>query len=201
MKTIETGNRLNKKYIISECISFFKQNQDGTILLPTESTYGLICRWDSEAAKIKIRQLKKRFKNTTFQLYAVDTEMVIKAGYRLSKGARKLADSIPPGNLTIVDTIEDEKIAFKITNNEIMEPLIDEMDTPLAVTSTGKPTRTLNDALAQFIGKPDLAIDAGVIVKNDSVSTVLELNGTKCKLLRPGVVSENQIKEALTSGS
>lgn len=196
MKILDQFSNLNERFLIAECVDILTKNEGMSILMPTETIYGLVCKWDDEEAKLKIQKLKKRFKSTTFQMYVAEIEMVVQAGFKLSKLARKIASRLCPAPLTIVDKNEDfGTIAFKIPDHTLMSNLVDEFDAPIAITSAGN-SLTMQEGLDSLLGEPDIAVDMGPLDRNATPSTVVQISDPNFKILRPGGVSEASIKEA-----
>jgi len=85
----ETLN-LNNDYseLVAQCVQLLKQ--PGTVLLlPTETVYGLVCRWTDENARKRIYSLKGRDENKPFQMMLSTTEQLKAIDVALFSSAQK----------------------------------------------------------------------------------------------------------------
>ncbi|MDD3119344.1 MAG: Sua5/YciO/YrdC/YwlC family protein, partial [Victivallales bacterium] len=60
-------------------------------LVPTETVYGLVCRWDDRTAVERIYQLKDRSESKPLALFVATPEQLATLGIALPENARKLA--------------------------------------------------------------------------------------------------------------
>ena len=81
----------------------------GTVLLvPTETVYGLVARWDDKNATEEIYRLKGREKNKPLALFVRSADDIVKAGGVVDSRAEKLINSLSVSlelSLTRVDAI------------------------------------------------------------------------------------------------
>ena len=66
MKTLSQDN----PQTLREAVETLRRG--GVIALPTETVYGLVCRWDDAAARERIYALKRRPSNKLLQMLAAD---------------------------------------------------------------------------------------------------------------------------------
>jgi L-threonylcarbamoyladenylate synthase len=171
------------------------------VLIPTETVYGLACRWDDARALERIREMKGRGDSKPFQMLADSVEMAVKSGARLDEGRETLVKSLTPGPITfVVDAADDGKtsIGFRIPDHGFALALIKELGAPLAATSANpsgrQPAATVEDALSPALSPaPDAAVDAGRI--EGDASTVADIRGDSVEILRGGPVSKREIEE------
>jgi len=185
---------------LTKCRSLL--NSSGKILLlPTETVYGLICRWDDAAARERIFRLKQREEQKALQMLAANLAMVRQADAIITPAAEKLVKAFCPGPLTMIIPGSDQTVGFRIPAGPFILKLLEEYAQPLAATSanlSGRPPAVkFNDALQDLAGKPDLGIDAGAVGTQATASTVVDLTEEKFRILRAGPISENQINQIL----
>jgi L-threonylcarbamoyladenylate synthase len=188
--------------IVTSCLAALKK--PGTVLLvPTETVYGLICRWDDKAGIDKIYELKGRERGKPLAMFADSVGMLHRSGIKLCSGAVKLTSTYCPGPITIVSPgPKDETVGFRIPDYPFILQLIRKAGFPFASTSanrSGEPNvLTVDEALAQLDGDPDIVIDGGAIPANSQASTVVYIaSDNDMKILREGPISEEEILKTL----
>ena len=70
-KTVDTITA-DMTEILTTCRAIL--DADGVVLLPTETVYGLVCRWDRPAAREKIYQLKLRETSKLLAMFAASAD-------------------------------------------------------------------------------------------------------------------------------
>lgn len=170
------------------------------ILLPTDTIYGLSCRWDSERARLRIQAIKGPGRIGLFVALVSGMEMALE--YAESPGSRGLEILTEqwPGPVTAVlrarpgRTPEfcrgpDGTVAFRWPRSAFLQDLVLDLGVPLVSTSanrTGEPNVTdPAEAWDLFGGAIDLYVDAGRL--SGPPSTLIDLTGPKPHLLRFGV--------------
>jgi len=190
--------------IIDCCLEVL--NRPGSVLLvPTETVYGLVCRWDDKEAVERIYELKGREKAKPLALFADSVDTLKKFDLYLNKNAEKLASKLCPGALTIVvPTPTGDTLGFRIPDHPFILELLKRLGYPLASTSanrSGEPNAlNVDAALAMLDGEPDVVINGGAIPPDRQASTVVMALDDSLKILRQGPVSENQLYSAIKSG-
>lgn len=176
----------------------------GVIALPTETVYGLLTRWDSEAGRERIYQLKHRPATKRLQMLAPNLDAAIQAGVQDTPQIRSLSERFWPGPLTLVvkNATQDDSIGIRIPDHPFVRRLLEECGCVCAATSanrSGTPAAiNIQDALSGLDGEPDMAIDGGVItVTGGKASTVISLLSDTPVVIREGVISLHQIAEVL----
>ena len=182
--------------ILKEIINVL--DNDGLIIFPTDTVYGLACNAFSDKA------LKKLFisKNRSFDKpinVLVDSISKIDLVADINNNIEKaLIDKYFPGNLTIIFnkktnisnilTANKKTIGVRIPDNKIALQILSAYPKPLAVTSanlSGNNTGTeIKDFLDDFKDKVDIIIDGGK--SNDLPSTIVRVEGKKINILRQG---------------
>ena len=168
--------------------------QPGAVaLVPTETVYGLICRASDQDAIEKIKHLKHRDQAKFFGWFIRDCAFPEKYGLVFSDTAKRLAEKHFPGALTlIVSKTDGSTQAVRIADHPLIQNLQELMDEPLVQTSanaSGMPDAlSLEQALLQLDGEPDIACDGGGLPVGASGSTVVDAVKNPPIILRQGKV-------------
>ena len=187
--------------IINSCIETLKR-PGSVLLVPTETVYGLVCRWDDKAAVERIYELKGREKAKPLALFADSVDTLKKFNLYLNENAEKLARKLCPGALTVV--VPDQSgntLGFRIPDHPFILEFLQKTGYPLASTSanrSGEPNALNTEAaVAMLEGEPDIVIDGGTIPSDRQASTVVMALDDKLKILRQGPISEAQLNSAI----
>ncbi|MCB9462930.1 MAG: threonylcarbamoyl-AMP synthase [Candidatus Eisenbacteria bacterium] len=172
---------------------------EGVIVLPTDTIYGLSCRWDSSAARDRLHQLKGGQRVAFFVSLVSDREMAYRYAVTPSDECRELLDVAWPGPVTAIfraregavpDFVgSDGTIAFRFPNSPFLQELVRGVGVPVISTSanrTGEPhAESAEDAWSVFGEDVDLYVDGGP--QEALPSTLVDVSGDKPKLLRVGI--------------
>lgn len=192
MKVINSNPALTETFIVSETVRRL-QEEGNVLMLPVAGVYALVCRWNDKAAKDKIYKLKK---SRTFQVFFWDVQDMPNSGLTFSREARKLAMTLCPALLTIIDS-EGAGVAFAIPpEGSFFQKIVEETGTPLAVISIGKDA-VEPGSVSKLYGQPDYIVDKGTLSNEQKAATIVEIAGKSIKIIREGVVSEDTIRKAL----
>ncbi len=191
----------NAAELVAATLNIFKA-PGAVALLPTETVYGLFCRWEDQAAIQRIYEMKGRHQNKPLAMFAASVNMVERAGVVVKSTARQLIDAFCPGPLTLVIPGTDNgTVGFRIPDHPFMLKLLKHGGFPLASTSANRSgaanALTVEEALAELHTSPDLAIDAGIIPLGNLASTVVKVDNNGFIILRPGPITESEIALAL----
>ena len=173
------------------------------LLVPTETVYGLVCAWDDPAARARIYELKHRAENKPFAAFVPDPDSLPEE-LMLPEAARKLAEMFCPGPVTlVVPDRAGSTFGFRIPDHPFILQLLKKYGGALASTSANlsgqPPARNVEDALRSIDGEPALAVDGGPLPPDSPASTVIRVfSDSSWKILRPGPVTEEQIRRALS---
>lgn len=182
----------------------------GLVAIPTETVYGLAANAFDEKAVADIFKAKGRPQDNPLIVHISDYDMLQIVAKDVPKKALELAQKFWPGPLTMVLPRKDEvppsvsagldTVAVRMPSNEVARELIKKSGLPLAAPSanlSGSPSPTTADhVLSDLDGK----IDAVVVSKKCDVgveSTVVTLCTNPPRLLRPGGVTVEQLREVL----
>ncbi len=200
MKVLKSQSSANLSDIIGQCSAMLSA-KGSVILLPTETVYGFMCRWNDSQAREKIFQMKKRSTDKPFQMLAMSVSQAQKEGLLFEGEARTIAEKFFPGPMTmVIKNRNGGTTGLRIPDHPLTLELIKKIACPLAATSaniSGEPAAlTLEDALKNLEILPDLAVDGGKI-ESGLASTVVDATANPFKILRQGPISEEEIKKAL----
>lgn len=183
--------------------------QDGIIVFPTETVYGIGGNALSENVIKKIYRIKQRPYGKALNILVKDKEEIEKYAYISNKIEEKIIDNFMPGPITIILkkkksnipdllTANNDTIGIRIPDNNIVKRILEECNLPLAAPSaniSGKPSSIrLSDIKRDFESKVEAFIDGGVCKKKVS-STIVKVVDEKLVILREGAVKENEIRD------
>lgn len=161
----------------------------GVILFPTDTVYGIGCRFDRPAAIERIRNIKK---TTQFLPILVSD---INQAHRLAfmnNAAVHLANKYWPGGLTIVMTskVKDEKIGVRMPDSALIKNIIEKLNSPIVGTSANfhnqKAVYRYQDLDPKLIKLVDYVIKGECDKKVES--TVVDATVSPTKILREGTI-------------
>lgn len=182
---------------------------DGVILTPTDTVYGLICKPTSEIAIHKIFAMKNRPVNRHLPIICSDQNQVqTMLPVIWTQAAQKLADNYWPGAMTIacgVNTNNDlawldgrVEVGIRVPNHTYIQKLAEKMG-PLLMTSANKhgedTPHTIDGALGSLAIAPELAVDGGLL--SGEPSTLVNVNLPKPEVERIGSISKTEIERLL----
>ncbi len=173
------------------------------VAFPTDTVYGIGCRAGDPAALERLFVAKRRPADRAIPLLIGSLSDAATRGFTVDERATALAARFWPGGLTLVlPGVEGEASqAFRIPDHPVAQALVAAAG-PLAVTSanrSGEPeTLDADDVAIAFADadEPIATIDGGR-VPGGIASTVLDLTGTRPRLLREGPVSGAEIESTV----
>ncbi len=201
MKNLSLNKSADESRIVDECAEALNR-RGSVLLLPTETVYGFMCRYDDSDARDRILGMKKRSADKPFQMLASSIGQAEKEGLIFDGEAKILAEKFFPGPLTlVVKNSNGGTTGLRIPNHPFMLKLIEEIGSPLAATSaniSGEPAAlTVEDALKNLESFPDIAVDSGRI-EAGAASTVVDASSSPFKILRAGPLGEEEIRKAIS---
>lgn len=187
---------------VETAAEILRTNPGSVLLVPTETVYGLVCRWDDPVGRARIYELKHRSENKPFAAFIPSVEALPDEAV-LPDAARKLAAAFCPGPITLV--VPDRSgttFGFRIPDHPFIRELLHVFGGPLASTSANlsgsEPARNVADALRSIDGEPELAVDGGALLPDSPASTVVRVFAdSSWKILRDGPVTEERIRKIL----
>lgn len=181
----------------------------GLVAFPTETVYGLGANALNPLAVAKIFELKKRPSFDPLIVHIASIDDLNTLTENDDRNVIRLAEKFWPGPLTIVlpksklvpDIVTSglDTVGIRMPDNEIALKLIRAANCPIAAPSANK-FGNLSPVSAEHVKKQlpnvDYILDGG----NTSIgieSTIVSIEGNVCTLLRPGVITIADIKNAL----
>lgn len=180
------------------------------VAFPTETVYGLGGDARNEAVIRQIFAAKKRPFNHPFIVH-LGTEAEISQWARtISPAAMKLAKAFWPGPLTLIlakqpqvsslMTAGKDTVGLRIPHHPIAQALLKEFGRGIAAPSANQFTHispTTAEAVREELGeRVDLVLDGGQCAIGLE-STVVDMSGDQPRVLRPGMISTQEIAKAL----
>ena len=178
--------------------------------IPTETVYGLGANGLDENAVRKIFAAKGRPVDNPLILHIARPEQLSDLCQDIPEQAWRLAERFWPGPLTMVlpvrphipkvTTANLDTLAVRCPKTEATRRLIALAGVPIAAPSanlSGKPsTTTAQHVLKDMDGRIAAILDGGACQVGVE-STIVDLTGEKPRLLRPGGISPEELKEIL----
>ena len=186
------------------------------VAYPTETVYGLgsLARPEPVAA---LARLKGRQPGKPFLLLVSNREMVEAHGLAFNHAADALAKAFWPGPLTLVlpggsgrlpDLLRGPEggIAVRWTSHPLIAALVAELGEPLTSTSANLPGQVPGAGALAIVRDFAPAVDAGQllvldggVLGNRPPSTVVDCTTPVARLVRPGALSQSQLRAAVGS--
>ena len=170
------------------------------VVFPTETVYGVGCRYDDESARERIFALKQRDRSKPLGVYLFSTNE-IRNHASLSPMAEVLVKAFLPGPLTLVlPGRKGGSVGIRVPSDEVCRRLIQLSGIPLSGTSANlsgcESPIDGQQAIAAMEGKVDFIIDAGK-TELARPSTVIDLFPSPPEVLREGAVSLDELSDVL----
>ena len=188
------------------------------IAFPTNSVYGLGCDPTNLNAIEKIYNIKYRDRSKGLLLLVADIEEAEKVA-EFNKIGYKLAERFWPGQLTLILNKKDidfippevtagkDTIGIRIPENEIVLTILKKLKMNgyfggiigTSANYSGEPPSISGDEVAKkFLTPIDLILDGGK-TKTKVPTTILDCTSEEFKLLRIGILKEEEIEEFIES--
>jgi L-threonylcarbamoyladenylate synthase len=178
-------------------------------VFPTETVYGLAADARSEAAVEHLVQVRGREAGKPILVLVGDLAMAESLAAEIPEAARRLAARFWPGPLTLVLraraglapplTAGTGTIGVRVPGHAVAAALLAGLGGPVTAPSANPPgaeaPRRVEDARAYFGDRVAVYLDGGALP--GGASTVAAVDGGEVRVLRPGLVSEAALREAL----
>lgn len=178
--------------------------------IPTETVYGLGANGLDENAVRKIFEAKGRPQDNPLILHVSDKRQVELFCHSIPDCAYTLMDTFWPGPLTLVLPAKDnvpkrttaglDTVAIRCPDNDLTRAIIAAAGVPIAAPSaniSGKPSpTTAQHVLHDMDGKVEAIVDGGECSVGLE-STIVDLTGETPRLLRPGGITPEELREIL----
>lgn len=197
-----------EKQELEQCVDIIKN--DGIIIFPTETVYGIGANAISKKAVEKIYQIKQRPLNKAINIMVANTQEIEKYAIIQNDIEKKIIQNFMPGPITIIlnkkpsipdiVTAGNTKIGIRIPQNEIALEILKQCELPIAAPSaniSGEESGINIEGIKDdFDGKVDIFIDGGKSKLAQS-STIVEVIDNKIVIHRQGTITENEINKIL----
>lgn len=178
---------------------------DGIVAYPTDTVYGLCCRYDHKETLEKLKNVKHRPMDKSLPIMVSDIEQMKQVGI-VDEKVLKLANAFMPGPVTFIlkksENIESwmndgkDTVAVRMATDNTIKQIIESLGLPIYMTSanfSNEPAcvtyeEVLNSGLAV-----DMIVE-GTPLKGQA-STIIDV--TSGKVLRHGPITQEQIDEVL----
>ena len=181
-------------------------DNDGVIIFPTDTVYGIACNCFSEKAIKKVFDIKKRPENKPINVLSNNLDKIKLVSRNISEKEKFLIDKYMPGALTIIldknEKVSDiltaglDTIGVRIPKNNISLRILENVSFPLATTSANISGDSagikISDFLKEFDGVVDSIIDGGETDLKVASTIVRVESDNKLKIIREGTL---KIKE------
>ncbi|MCX6798962.1 MAG: L-threonylcarbamoyladenylate synthase [Candidatus Diapherotrites archaeon] len=193
----------NRKEVAQKAAAVLREG--GTVVFPTESSYGLGADARHPAAIRKVGAIKQQPPTKQISIIVADLQQAAAFG-KITDDAKKLAEKFMPGPLTLVVEkqpsvpleLSERTIAFRISSHPFAWELCATLGSAITATSANmydKPSiYSGREVIKQFGNKATMIVDAGELPHNPP-STIYDL--TTGKVLRRGPVDEILIRKVL----
>lgn len=180
-------------------------------VLPTETVYGLGANALDSDAVAKIFEAKKRPNFNPLIVHVLDKAAACEL-VEMDERAHKVADAFWPAALTLIlprlinsgiselVTVGLKTLAVRVPSHKIMRAVMKEAGVPIAApsaNSSGEPSATTPQHVAQSLGDAVPYILAAGSCDVGLESTVLDLSGDVAIILRPGVITPEDLEPYL----
>ena len=182
----------------------------GLVALPTETVYGLGANGLSDEAVAKIFVAKGRPQDNPLILHVASSRQIDDICHDIPEAARRLAERFWPGPLTMVLPAKDivpkgttaglSTVAVRCPDHALTREIIRLAGVPIAAPSanlSGTPsTTTAQHVRHDHDGKIEAIVDGGPC-RVGVESTIVDMTEQPPRLLRPGGITPEQLKEVL----
>ena len=188
--------RLQDPDALRRCIDFLSV-MGAVALVPTDTVYGLICRWGDLAALDVIRRMKGQCEDKPFQMLAPDSVSAESAGAEFTPLVRALTDAFTPGPITVITGGRGGgTIGFRIPDFPFLACVMQGIGANLAATSANPagvpPITSVPETDGLFAPPPPLIIDGGKLAAG-TASTVVDASKGEVRILREGPITSEMI--------
>ncbi len=183
----------------------------GLVAFPTETVYGIGADVYNEESVKNIFKAKGRPADNPLIVHVCSMDMIPPLVKYIPDHAKILADAFMPGPITLIMKKSDsvpsvvsaglDTIAIRFPSHPVAQKLIKYSNTPIPAPSanlSGKPSPTIFRHVADDMdGIIDAIIDGGEC-EAGLESTVVDCTGKKPIILRPGIITLEDIREYIS---
>ena len=175
------------------------------IVLPTDTVYGIAADAFDPAAVRKLLRAKGRGRDMPPPVLVSSATTLDALAVGVPEWARALVEKFWPGPLTLVCTQQSSlqwdlgdtrgTVAVRMPDHAIALEIL-ERTGPLAVSSanlSGHPPATDADQAEEMLGSAVMAIVDDGPTPGETPSTIIDVTGDRCRILRPGALSSDDL--------
>ena len=181
----------------------------GLAVIPTDTSYALICDAFNIGAITKLRMAKKQNSDIALPIAAGSIE-TIRGVANFSTIANDLASALWPGPLTLLTAAQDSlswnigqagsALAVRVPHHDVAQAVLSGIG-PSVLTGaqrSGNPAvQTVEQAQTDLADQVDVYIDGGTITSG--ISTVIDATTDQVRLVRQGQITLGQLREVMPS--
>lgn len=175
--------------------------EGGVIVFPTDTVFGVGCRFDDKAAVERLYEIKNKPKDEPLPILIGERYDLEKLSCQISREAQLLMDRFWPGGLTVILPCSSPKIpsvlfgknggvGFRLPNHPQIFALIQKAHVPLIGTSANfhgeRPPKTFEEINPKFFKLVDGAIYGECFLGEES--TVVDCTGENPIIIREGAI-------------
>jgi tRNA threonylcarbamoyl adenosine modification protein (Sua5/YciO/YrdC/YwlC family) len=181
----------------------------GLAVIPTDTSYAVICDAFNDQAITKLRNAKKQTSEIVLPI-AAGTIETIRGVANFSTLANDLASAIWPGPLTLLTAAQDSlawnigqagsALAVRVPHHDVAQAVLSGIG-PTVMTGAqlaGEASvQTVEQAQAAFSDLVDVYLDGGALIPR--ISTVIDATTDNLRLVRSGLLTLGQLREVVPS--
>lgn len=188
--------KIAQEYTEKEVVQALEQGK--TVVIGTDTVYGLLADAQNEDAVERVFQIKGREEGKALPVFVRDIAMAKELAY-VSAEQEKFLKENWPGKVTVVlkskhalpKALEsDGKVALRIPDYDLLSLVLKKLNRPITGTSANvsgeSSCSSATEVIAQFQKRkyqPDLIIDAGKLGRSKP-SRIVDITGKKIKIVR-----------------
>ena len=176
----------------------------GAVVLPTETVYGLFAKALDKKAVDHVYQLKRRPRDKALNLNVASLDDILNFSKNQPPYLNKLVESFLPGPLTIILEANDKvpywvnsdltTVGFRMPSHPVTLELIREFGPLIGPSAniSGHTSGISFEEILKDLDKEVLGIEDDAFLTGQD-STIIDLSGTKVKILRQGSITREDI--------
>ncbi len=186
-------------------------NNDGVVVFPTETVYGIGGKATSKMVIDRVYQAKKRARDKAVNILVSNINEIEKYAIISSELERKIIKNFMPGPITIIlkkkfdfgdyFTSDNDTIGVRVPDNKIINTILENVEFPLIAPSaniSGMPSGVnIKSIIDDFKNSVDAFIDGGD-AKFGLSSTIVKVENNNIKILRQGEITMDDIVSKIT---
>lgn len=180
---------------------------DGVISVPTDTVYGVCCRYDSEVAQQHLREVKNRPVTKAFPIMCANQKQIASI-CEIDARSEAIMDAFMPGPITCIlpkkKNVPEyvnggmDTLAIRYATSDALEQLIDTLGCPVFMTSANQSGESVCTNLEE-IEKQCPLLDGmmeGKVTFGEA-STIVDCSQDDIKIVRSGPITYEQIENVL----